>query len=231
MEKWIIINKPYDNYAISNYGNVKNIKTNKIIKQFEDQDGYMKVSLWNNGKGKTFKIHRLVALYFIENENEEYIYVNHKDGNKKNNNVRNLEWCTRSANLAHACETGLNVSQKPIRIVETGEIFRSQNECARRIGGAASGIHDCRSGRHVTHRGYHFEFLDDDGLWHKTDRENMSKRRRVTVLETGVTYDSVSECARAINGTVCGILSCRTGNQRTHRGYHFKFYDGGDHDV
>ena len=221
---------PYERgIIVSDNGRVLSYKSGKEheLKPSDNGRGYLTVSV---GARNPRYVHVLVAETFIPNH-DKCLEVNHKDGNKKNNNVRNLEWCTRGANLTHACETGLNVSQKPIRIVETGEIFRSQNECARRIGGTASGIHDCRSGRHVTHRGYHFEFLDDDGLWHKTDRENMSKRRRVTVLETGVTYDSVSECARAINGTVCGILSCRTGDQRTHRGYHFKFYDGGDHDA
>ena len=133
MEKWIIINKPYDNYAISNYGNVKNIKTNKIIKQFEDQDGYMKVSLWNNGKGKTFKIHRLVALYFIENENEEYIYVNHKDGNNKNNIITNLEWVMPSQNNYEAVKLNLvnNINVKITdNITNKSYIFDSITQCA-----------------------------------------------------------------------------------------------------
>ena len=85
MEKWIIMNKPYNNYAISDYGNVKNIKNNQLIKQFIRKDGYVQVTLWNCGKGHSLKVHRLVALYFLENNDDTKIYVNHIDGNKENN--------------------------------------------------------------------------------------------------------------------------------------------------
>lgn len=133
MEKWIIMNQPYDNYAISDYGSVKNIKTNKIIKQFEDRSGYMKFSLWNNGKRKTFKTHRLVALYFIENENEKCVYVNHKDGNKKNNIVTNLEWVAPSQNNYEAVKLNLvnNIKVKMTdNITNKFYMFDSITQCA-----------------------------------------------------------------------------------------------------
>ena len=93
-EKFIIldINK---NYAISNFGNVMNVNTKKIL---TPQDkGYLIVTLHNvsntrgnKGYRKGYRVHRLVARYFIENP-ENKPYVNHKDGNKHNNCVDNLE--------------------------------------------------------------------------------------------------------------------------------------------
>ena len=68
----------------------------------------MRVELWENGKGKKYLLHRLLAQAFIPNP-EGKPCVNHKDGNKHNNALRNLEWVTRSENQRHAYETGLQV--------------------------------------------------------------------------------------------------------------------------
>ena len=67
---------------------------------------YEIVVLYKNKKPKTFPIHKLVAEYFLENPNNYYC-VNHKDGNKLNNNIENLEWCTISENTKHAYDLGL----------------------------------------------------------------------------------------------------------------------------
>lgn len=102
-------------YMISNYGNVKSLertcdnKYNKnriyrecIYKPSICTGGYLYVSLTDlNNKKKRIRVHRLVADAFITNIDSK-IDVNHKDGNKKNNHVDNLEWVTRSENLSHA---------------------------------------------------------------------------------------------------------------------------------
>lgn len=89
----------FPNYHISNFGNIKNIITNKLLKK-SLKGGYYNISLVNNNGRKTFKIHRLVALAFINN-NENKPEVNHKDKNKLNNNIDNLEWMTRHENNQH----------------------------------------------------------------------------------------------------------------------------------
>lgn len=133
MEKWIIMNKPYNNYAISDYGNIKNIKNNQFIKQFIRKDGYVQVTLWNCGKGHSLKVHRLVALYFLENNDDTKIYVNHIDGNKANNNVSNLEWVTPSENNIHAVKNGL-VNAIKVKVIDLNDnkeyIFDSISQAA-----------------------------------------------------------------------------------------------------
>lgn len=97
-EIWKEING-YPNYQISNFGNVKSLKNNKILKFSLEQ--YKRCSLYKEGKRKTFRVHRLVANAFIPNPNN-YKTVNHIDGNKYNNCVDNLEWCTLSYNIKHS---------------------------------------------------------------------------------------------------------------------------------
>lgn len=84
-------------YQISNFGNIRLYKSKKILKPSDDGKGYLHITLTKNGKRKGFRIHRLVAQTFIPNINN-LPQINHKDENKKNNNVNNLEWCDSKYN-------------------------------------------------------------------------------------------------------------------------------------
>ena len=92
METWM----QYTNeYAVSNYGNVKNAKTGKLLKARTNSCGYLRVNI----HGKELFIHRMVAQRFLGISNKKYI--NHLDGNKHNNCAYNLEYCTASENMLH----------------------------------------------------------------------------------------------------------------------------------
>ena len=93
-------------YEISNLGKIRNIKSKRVLKLTKSHNGYLKTNLSKKGKLKTVFIHRLVAEAFIPNPNN-LPQVNHKDGNKENNNVFNLEFCTEKHNSLHAVRAGL----------------------------------------------------------------------------------------------------------------------------
>ena len=104
-ELWKIL-IDYPKYKISNFGNLKSGYTNKLLKFSKDKDGYLQVNLFKNKISKTHKIHRLVAIYFVENP-ENKPQINHKDGIKINNYYKNLEWCTTQENTSHALKNNL----------------------------------------------------------------------------------------------------------------------------
>lgn len=122
------------NYEISNIGNIINSKTGKHLKVNINHEGYKYVQLSTNGKRRNYRIHRLVAETFLKNE-KKLPYVNHKDGNKLNNNIENLEWVTARENNIHARETGLIKDNTPIISIDmkTDEerAFKSLSEAGR----------------------------------------------------------------------------------------------------
>lgn len=114
----------YHDYLISNCGRVKTksrplryvhaisgnehfrISTERYLKKYKTKQGYDFVQLYKNEVSKNLTIHRLVALTFLENP-KNFEVVNHIDGNKLNNRVDNLEWCTDAYNHKHAMDMGL----------------------------------------------------------------------------------------------------------------------------
>jgi hypothetical protein len=89
--------KDFENYSVSNFGNVRNDKTGRILKTRINNKGYKQVDLWNNGEKKTMKIHRLIAETFISNPDNKTC-VDHKDNDRLNNNIENLRWSTFQEN-------------------------------------------------------------------------------------------------------------------------------------
>ena len=137
-EEWKSIKNWEDLYEVSNLGNIKNIKTNKLLKGDINNYGYHRVCLYHNNKKKRYFRHRLVAEHFIHNDDiENKKFVNHIDGDKSNNTVNNLEWVTQSENEKHAFKTGLkNKTNKPFAVrFDDGHIeyFQNQDSLAKRL--------------------------------------------------------------------------------------------------
>jgi len=144
MEEYIDIIGYEGYYQVSNFGNIKSIQKtraiNGIIKP-SSRNGYYSVNLHKNNKISTKLVSRLVAIHFIPNT-ENKPMVNHKDGNKLNNNISNLEWVTNKENIRHAWDNGLcKVSdnlrekardRKSIKVINTvtNEIYYSIKQAA-----------------------------------------------------------------------------------------------------
>jgi hypothetical protein len=145
--------------TVQNRGRMMRVK-GTVLKPSENDWGYKIVNLYKDGKQHGKQVHRLVAEAFIYPFSGEQ--VNHIDGNKYNNSVENLEWCSGSENMEHAYKNGLHSKATPVRIVELDTVFPSISEAARYVDGKVSGIWRCLSGRNKTHRGYHFEPYKED---------------------------------------------------------------------
>lgn len=161
-------------YRVSNNGEVVSLPKRGYkkgtMKLSVSHYGYHVLNLRKDGKSFCKKVHRLVAEAFIPNPNG-YEVVNHIDGDKTNNNVSNLEWCTQGHNARHAIEIGLfdyrpmlEASHKSHRkkvIRDDGAVFDSINDAARSIGVNPHRVTDCIHGRCKKAGGHSFRLLDE----------------------------------------------------------------------
>lgn len=168
-----------DHY-IRQRNNSKKLHKGKILNTWSDKIGYTIVGLNKYNEYKLKKVHRLVAEAFIPNP-ENKSDVNHKDGNKSNNNVDNLEWVSRSENMKHAYSTGLSkpywtgkrgwnsTTGRPVKQIDikTGEvinIYGSMEEAARHLHIVCAGnIRRCIIGRTKSCAGYKWEYIEQKG--------------------------------------------------------------------
>ena len=162
-EIWKDVEELNGAYQISNFGRLKRIKnysnqfteweSNKIIKWVKDKDGYLTIAIKSpqTGKYTTYKAHRLVAKAFIPNP-ENLPQVNHKDENKENNSVDNLEWCTSLYNNHYG--TKLVKQSKGVEQYDlSGNLIKSWNsitEAGEYLGIDKSHIVKCCKGKAKT---------------------------------------------------------------------------------
>ena len=154
----------HPNYEVSSDGDVKNSKTGKILKPVATYNGYLRVTL----NGRLCRIHRLVADAFLV-KGDGYTQINHKDGDKRNNRVDNLEWCTPSENIKHAHRMGLkrvnysniNEPRKIYQMSIDGCILRtfdSVMDIQREFGYDNSNISKVCKGKQKTAYGYKWQY-------------------------------------------------------------------------
>ena len=205
----------FPGYQASSQGRIRSFRdfngniTNsfRILKPRINKDGYYELSLYNvDHKKVTKRIHRLIATTFLENKSN--LVVNHINGCKLDNRISNLELVTSERNSTLASESGL-YKTKPIRIKETGEIFRSIKDCAKNIKVHPSDISHVISGTKESVKGFSFEYLKDDS---KTKHKHFLRDYQ---------YDAVN---RMFNGC---ILNGGVGSGKSRTGLYYYFTKNG----
>jgi hypothetical protein len=165
-EQWKSIEEA-SNYEVSNLGNIRNKTTLQVLKGRITKSGYYQVLIKINkiNKFNNRYIHRLVAQYWIDNP-ENKREVNHKDGNKLNNNIDNLEWITSSDNQKHRHSIGITrTSQRRIgKFTKDGQLvakFNSIKEAADLDNnGIRVSIDNVLQGKRYTLKGFVWKYLD-----------------------------------------------------------------------
>lgn len=167
----------YPTYKVSNLGRVLSnphvihmphqdvLSKPRLLKQRRKENGYMQVNLSKNNHAKNFYAHRLVASAFIPNP-FNLPEINHKDENKENNSVSNLEWCTSKYNLNYGSWKDMRstLSAKPIVAIDKeGHVrwFKSIKEAARQLGLWDANIGHVLHGQAHTSGGYYFEYTKE----------------------------------------------------------------------
>lgn len=162
MEEWRQ-SEEFPSYDISSEGKVRNRKTGRILKTNISDKGYETVSLSEHGTSKTRCIHKLVADAYIPNDNKQS-GVMHKDGDNLNNQVENLEWGTKGEIARRSYENGRTQKHRnrPIRCIETGEVFESIEECSKKMNINKHSVCKCVNNIYQkTKDGYHFKPLNN----------------------------------------------------------------------
>ncbi len=156
---WLPVPEFEELYEVSASGDIRSIKSGKIIGKPLAGDGYAKAELWKDNQRTQTYHHRIVARAFLGEPHPDFPEINHKDGDKLNNAISNLEWVSRGGNVRHAMyELGANV--KPV--IATGddgseEYYPSIRDAGRR-GYSATGIYKCLYGQRNKHAGKTWRF-------------------------------------------------------------------------
>ena len=156
-------------YQVSNIGRVKSLNykrtgKEKILKNRVDNDGYMCVNLHKDGKLKSFLVHRLVAMAFVDGY-EEGLVVNHIDECKDNNVWTNLEWVTQQDNINYGTRTERQSEKmkgkngRKVQCIETEEVFESLTKAGEFIGVTRQAIYkSIKKGRSC--KGLHWQYVE-----------------------------------------------------------------------
>ena len=172
-------------YEVNNLGQIRTLKNSPKLKKFSilkpqtsRRNGYVYQMLYKDGEPKLCRVHRIVAQSFINNPSG-YMQVNHKDGDKTNNNVLNLEWCSQSQNMKHAYRNKLQIPSqkqkeavaranlrkcKPVEQFKNGVLiseYKGVSDASRKSGVPASCISRCCKNIRNSSGGYSWCYVEE----------------------------------------------------------------------
>lgn len=238
-------------YQVSNTGKIRGLDrlsscnqfvSGKIKEQRHDKDGYLKVTLCKDGNKKCHSVHRLVATAFIPNPND-FPVINHKDENKQNNYVENLEWCTVKYNTNYGtciqrrvakirgkrtddkrCKTIYQYSNEGILI----NTFLSIGDASRSLNIRKSTIKDILHGRRIQREGFVLSFVESDSetIIKQVRRRKIERpyqRKRVYQYNNDKVlikiFPSVNETAKQLEISEAYVIAICKGKTKQHKEY------------
>lgn len=190
----------YGDYMITSLGRVWSKKTNIFLKQRKDKNGYMLVNLYSNGLSVTHKVHRLVAEAFIEKPYDKHnLEINHKDENKSNNNVCNLEWCNHKYNANYGTKNRRSAEKlKKLYKVNPNKAYWKGKKITEKMRQA----------------------LIKNGKSYVGSKNPNAKP--VRCIENNEEFGSASEAGEKMNINASSIRNCCSGKSLTAGGYHWE---------
>lgn len=217
-------------YQISEDGVLYNTKTKKYPKGYITLTGYRVYNFHFNGVKKLLFAHRMVAETYIPNNDPKKNCVNHIDGNKLNNNVRNLEWVTRAENNQHAVRTGLNNRSKKVYCYDKNKnlvcVYESLNSAAQLSGFSVNAIADCAlSKKKALTCGYYWNYVDDNSF-EIVKKDNRHTKPVGRYNKEGILleeYNSITEASQLTHFPRARIGDCARGKINSYGGYIWKF--------
>ena len=226
-------------YQVSNLGRVrsmdrtvstgKGIRTHrgKILKlHLDGKHNYYQVCLSKNNIVYTKQVHRLVAETFISRL-DDTTQINHKDGNKKNNYVDNLEWCTQSENQIHALNFGLRKTKQIKQYNLNGQFIKLWNsieEAEKHFNGSNTNIVQCCKGKTKTAYGYVWRYIGDN-----PEIIYNPYRKKINQYDLNnnfvKTWDSMYSIEKELNIFRTNIFQCCKGKLKTAGGFIWRYAD------
>ena len=206
-------------YYVSDKGRVKNADKGTLLSPFLCK-GYYYVHL---GRVRKERVHRLVAIAFIPNPNN-LPEVNHKDENKLNNSIDNLEWCDGKYNMEYSF--GKKVSQYDAKTFELINTFNSAAEASRILNLDKTSILKCtkHNKRNATVGGFIFRLANDKLI------NDIKVKRGISIVGVSVTdnnivkkYNTVAEAAKDLDCLPTAISNCLRGRSKTCKGYYWNY--------
>ena len=212
-------------YEISNNGIIRRVIDHAPKKQHLDNVGYYAVSLWKDGVGKLIRVHRLLAEAFIPNP-LNLPCINHKDENRANNSLDNLEWCTKAYNNTYGGKIDRMRSKKKKSILQKdrkGNVVKEWDSI--KSAAATLGINETQISRYARgvirglYNGFYWEYKIP-----QVYKERKGKRIGKFDLDGNLiaTFDSIMEASKSATVTSFTISNCVNGHTQTAGGYYWK---------
>lgn len=205
--EWKVIPCTNNNYECNEFGQIRKVGKQELKNTYADKQGYERVGVYFNGKDHSIRVHNLIMNAFYGEKPFDKAEINHIDGNKMNNRLDNLEWCTKSENMQHALKNDLypksenhhSAKYKESDVLEIYKLYKNGNSISEI---ALLYDNDCKNIRRIVKgerwkRTYikYYEHIDGDNIAPPKNIKPVIIDNGIEVLE----FNSQTECAEYLN--------------------------------